>query len=238
MLRTALVIDVRTDPPTRGPWSVNALSELLGEKHRVPRSRTDPVAQIAPHNGRVLVLDTEKVPARGPARLGIGDNHVELAVFHIYHDMHNATPLHQAIAIAHSELRKKMADPESNAEGWRSLDVWAVGAAEAAGAAPANPTARSSIPAAMATESVISTEAVLDGLKDFQRKTVDWVFDRLYAPAPAVASSSPTRSASARRSSLAGSSPEPSNTCVARSSASTFSTSARTATSRARTSSA
>ena len=103
---------------TRGPWSVDALADLLGEKCRQQRGRrADPVAHVAPHSGRVLVLDTEKVPARGPARVAIGDQHPELRSSTSITTSTARPRFPQALAVEHAEFRRKLAADEPFAGG-------------------------------------------------------------------------------------------------------------------------
>lgn len=177
------VVDVRVQPNTRGPWSRVYLAKVLGEQLVVGDPGADPGATIANLGSIcVVVLDYEKPLVKGAnARLNLGEQHPELVVRHIYHDRHNSTPIDEAECVDHAELMAYFrGETAAQREGRGNYDFWTLDE-YFDGARPSDDLSYAPQAAYSPRDAAPVADAVMEGLKDFQRRTVDWVFDRLYA---------------------------------------------------------
>jgi hypothetical protein len=201
-LGCAAIVDARTKLPTRTAWSTRALKIAFGGRYRIATAGVEPLAGLKAGGPRTLVL-FKHAGVNVPHKVRVGDARADLAVRHLF--LPEAAGVGSAWAFSNEDAHRLGEDVDADrdvswaaqplvAESWfiEQAENRAVRAAPSpsedapdpldTGGLPAARSTRSTAPAAMAAEAGVSSAAVLAGLKDFQRRTVDWVFDRLYAP--------------------------------------------------------
>jgi hypothetical protein len=173
-LGAAAVLDCRRYISPKGPWTAAVMKDACaaeGVSYQALHPHVTTPDGVRRFTGRVLAVMAIKERGADTDALAIGDAFPGQTV-HIYASS-TTIPVADLGASTHEELKAAIADPTYK-DPLTAIQWWFVERPQEGLAEPAA--------AATPEESAVSPEAVLAGLKDFQRTTVHWVFDRLYGP--------------------------------------------------------